>query len=261
MPDAIQQGDLDAAASKLADSSPLTVVVDELHIEYRVYADRGLTLRRLMSQGFNAREYTTVHAVQGVTFTVHEGEAVGIVGSNGSGKSTLLAGIAGLLPPTRGRVLVNSQPALLGVNAALKPELSGRRNIVIGSLAMGLSRDEIEEELESVAAYTELGDALERPLRTYSSGMRARLAFAIATIRVPDILLIDEALAVGDRQFRAKSLERIKEMQEHAGTILMVTHNLNEIRAACTRAIWLERGVLRADGAVEEVLDLYESNN
>lgn len=239
-------------------AAPLTVVVRDLHVRYQVYADRQLTLRRLVSQRFSGRESTEVHAVRGVTFDVHEGEAVGIVGSNGSGKSTLLAAIAGLLPPSSGEVLVRSQPSLLGINAALKPDLSGRRNIVIGSLAMGLPMDEVRTELERVAEYTELGDALDRPLRTYSSGMRSRLAFAIATIRTPDILLIDEALAVGDQHFRAKSLARVREMQAEAGTILMVTHNLNEIRSTCSRVIWLDRGELRADGDVAEVLAAYE---
>ena len=240
-------------------AAPITVAVEELEVRYRVYADRHLTLRRLVSQRFAGRDATIVHAVRGVSLVVHEGEAVGIVGANGSGKSTLLAAIAGLLPPSAGRVLVRSQPTLLGVNAALKPELSGRRNIVIGALAMGLTMSEVESELEAVTEYTELGDALNRPLRTYSSGMRARLAFAIATLRTPDILLIDEALAVGDRNFRSKSLERVREMQTEAGTILMVTHNLNEIRSTCSRAIWIDEGRVRADGAVEDVLTAYEA--
>ena len=236
----------------------VTVAVDDLHVQYRVYADRHLTLRRLVSQRFGGRDTTVVHAVRGISFTVHRGEAVGIVGSNGSCKSTLLAAIAGLLPPSNGRVLVRSQPTLLGVNAALKPELSGRRNIVIGALAMCLTMDEVRSDLDRVAEYTELEEALNRPIRTYSSGMRARLAFAIATLRIPDILLIDEALAVGDRHFRSKSLELVRQMQAEAGTILMVTHNLNEIRSTCSRAIWIDDGEIRADGAVDEVLTAYE---
>lgn len=241
-------------------TAPVTVAVDGLHVKYKVYADRHLTLRRLVAQRFGGRDATIVHAVRGVSIVVHEGEAVGIVGANGSGKSTLLAAVAGLLPPSEGRVLVSSQPTLLGVNAALKPELSGRRNIVIGALAMGLTMTEVDAELEAVTEYTELDDsALNRPLRTYSSGMRARLAFAVATLRTPDILLIDEALAVGDRYFRAKSLERIREMQADAGTILMVTHNLNEIRSTCSRAIWIDQGEVHADGPVEDVLAAYEA--
>lgn len=242
-----------------AASSALAVVTTGLHVEYRAYTDSTITLRSLVSQGFHGRERLTVHAVRGVDLEVRQGEVVGIVGSNGSGKSTLLAAIAGLLPPSQGSVLVSSQPSLLGVNAALKPELSGRRNIVIGALALGLPMSTIRDELDAVAEFTELGDALDRPMRTYSSGMRSRLAFSIATMRTPDILLIDEALAVGDRNFRAKSLAKVREMQQNAGTILMVTHNLNEIRETCNRAVWLEEGVVRGDGPVDDILRDYES--
>ena len=199
-----------------------------------------------------------VHALKGISNIIREGEIVGIVGSNGSGKSTLLSVIAGLIPPTEGSILVASQPALLGVNAALKPELSGHRNIEIGALAMGLKMNEISEELERIKDFTELGEALSRPMRTYSSGMRSRLAFSIATVKTPEILLIDEALAVGDKKFREKSLSRIREMQEEAGTIVMVSHNLGEIRKTCSRALWIDNGVLREDGEVSEVLSAYE---
>lgn len=237
----------------------VAVSVSGLDVRFKVYADRSLTLRRLVAQGFRGRVAQEVHAVRNVSFDVQLGEVVGVVGSNGSGKSTLLAAIAGLLPPTSGSVMVRSQPVLLGVNAALKPELSGYRNITVGCLAMGLSMNEIRERLDEVAEFTELGEALERPLRTYSSGMRARLAFAIATLQQPEILLIDEALAVGDRHFRAKSLERVQQLQAHAGAIVMVTHNLNEIRSTCTRAIWLDGGRIVEDGDVEDVLTTYEA--
>ena len=156
---------------------------------------------------------------------------------------------------------VRAQPTLLGVNAALKPELSGHRNIVVGGLAMGLKLTEVRAHMDDIAEFTELGEALDRPLRTYSSGMRARLAFSIATIHTPEILLIDEALAVGDKKFRAKSLARVREMQAEAGTIVMVTHNLDEVRKTCTRAVWLDQGILRMHGEVEPVLEAYESDN
>lgn len=240
--------------------SHVAVSVTDLHIKFKVYAERSLTLRRLMAQRFRGRVAQEVHAVRGVSLEVRTGEVVGIIGSNGSGKSTLLGAIAGLLPPTSGSVLVRSQPVLLGVGAALKPELSGYRNISIGCLAMGLSMNEIRERMNEVAEFTELGEALERPLRTYSSGMRARLAFAIATLQHPELLLIDEALAVGDRRFRDKSLQRVRDLQAEAGTIIMVTHNLGEIRETCRRAIWLDQGVVRADGDVDRVIAEYESD-
>lgn len=237
----------------------VAISVRDLHVRFKVYAERSFTMRRMITGGFRGRVADEVHAVKGVSFDVNVGEVLGVLGSNGSGKSTLLGAIAGLLPPTGGTVLVRSQAVLLGVNAALKKDLSGHRNIYLGCLAMGMSMAEIRERIDEVAEFTELGKALHRPLRTYSSGMRARLAFAIATVQQPDILLIDEALAVGDRRFRAKSLERVREIQANAGTVLMVTHNLNEIRSTCTRALWLDEGALRMDADVDEVIRFYES--
>lgn len=239
---------------------PIAVYVDDLHVEFEVYSDTGRTFRKVMSDRFRGREATVVKAVQGVSNVIYEGEAIGIVGSNGSGKSTLLSAVAGLIAPSAGEVRVSAQPALLGVHAALNPELSGRRNIVIGALAMGLPMAEVRENLDEVAEFASLGEAMNRSLITYSSGMKARLAFSIATLRTPEILLIDEALAVGDQYFRQKSLGRLREVQAEAGTILMVTHNLDEIRETCTRVLWLDQGCLRADGDVEAVLAEYEAD-
>lgn len=238
--------------------SSLSVSVQELHITYRVYEEHLMTLRQFARRGLRSRNMVTIHAVKDVSFDIHQGEAVGIIGSNGSGKSTLLRAIAGLQPKEGGRVLVSAQPTLLGVGAALKPQLSGYRNVMLGGLAMGIPRAEIEENMSDVVDFAGIGKAMARPLKTYSSGMRARLAFSIATLRTPDILLIDEALAVGDREFRAKSLERIRETRENAKTVIMVTHSLGEIRQTCTRAIWLEGGEIQIDGPVDDVLGAYE---
>jgi teichoic acid transport system ATP-binding protein len=236
----------------------LAVSVRDLHIRFKVYSEQTYSMRRLVTRGFKTRAAEEVHAVRGVSLDIGVGEVVGVLGSNGSGKSTLLGAMSGLLAPTEGQVLVRSQPVLLGVNAALKKDLSGHRNIYLGCLAMGMTMSEIRERIDEVAEFTELGKALYRPMRTYSSGMRARLAFAIATLQRPDILLIDEALAVGDRHFRAKSLERVRELQADASTIVMVTHNLNEIRSTCSRALWIDQGQLHMDGGVDEVIDAYE---
>ena len=238
----------------------VTVDVRDLAIQYRVYEDVNLTLRELVARGFRQRRAVTVDAVEDVSFAAHEGEAIGIVGSNGSGKSTLLRAIAGLQSLTAGSIRVRGETRLLGVGAALKPALSGRRNVVLGGLAMGLAPEQIESLLPEVIEFCGLGAAIDRPMRTYSSGMRSRLAFSIATIQVPEVLLIDEALAVGDRDFRRRSLERLNEIRDAAGTVIMVTHNLNEIRQTCDRAIWLDQGHLRIDGGVDEVLERYESS-
>ena len=236
---------------------PVGVSVRDLDIKYRVYEEQMLSARELFGRGFRSRKSTIIHAVKGVSFDVHVGEAVGIIGSNGSGKSTLLRAIAGLQSKAGGQVLVRGEAHLLGVGAALKPTLSGYRNVMLGGLAMGMEREEVMAQMDHVVEYSGLGDAMGRPMKTYSSGMRARLAFSIATLRVPEVLLIDEALAVGDKSFRAKSLARVNEIREQAGTVIMVTHNMGEIRETCSRAIWLADGEIVADGDVEAVLQAY----
>ena len=240
-------------------SALVSVSVRHLDIKYKVYEDQVFSARELVGRGFRSRKSTIVHAVKDLSFDLHIGEAVGIVGSNGSGKSTLLRAIAGLQSPAAGAVFVRGEPHLLGVGAALKPALSGYRNVMLGGLAMGMTREEVEAELESVREFSGLGEAMARPMNTYSSGMRARLSFSIATLRIPDVLLIDEALAVGDQDFRTRSLARINEIREQASTVVMVTHNVNEIRQTCTRCLWLDQGELVADGAVNDVIERYES--
>ena len=187
----------------------VTLAVEDVHVIYRVYEDRKPTLRQLVAQRFQSRKYREIHAVRGVNFVAHVGEAIGVIGRNGSGKSTLLRAMAGLLPVNQGAVYTRSEPALLGVGAALQPKLSGRRNIVLGGLALGLSRAEIDARIEEIIDFSGLREAIDLPLRTYSSGMRGRLHFALATATVPDVLLIDEVLSVGDREFQQRSAERI----------------------------------------------------
>jgi len=243
------------------DSSDLSVEVRDLAVTYKVYEEASLDLSQLARRGFRSRRTVTVDALQGVSFDVHVGEAVGIVGSNGSGKSTLLRTIAGLQKRQSGTVLVRGSAHLLGVNAALQKSLSGYRNVTLGGLAMGMSRAEIDAAMPGIEEFSGLREAMGRPMNTYSSGMRARLAFSIATLQVPDILLIDEALAVGDKSFRKRSLARINEIREQANAVLMVTHNLKEIRETRSRTIWLDEGRIQADGPVDEVLDLYEQRD
>ncbi len=239
---------------------PLSVRIRNLNIHYRVYEERRVSARELLRRGFRSRSAVDVHAVKDANLDFEVGEAVGIVGSNGSGKSTLLRAIAGLQAKSSGTVEVRGEPHLLGVNAALQPPLSGYRNIILGGLAMGLSLEQVEDRMEDVIEFAGLGAAIGRPLRTYSSGMRSRLAFSIATLRVPEVLLVDEALAVGDKSFRTRSLQRLRDIREQANTVVLVSHNLNEIRSTCDRAVWLEEGVIRADGPAPEILELYESS-
>jgi teichoic acid transport system ATP-binding protein len=168
--------------------------------------------------------------------------------------------VAGLIPPTRGRVFHSGQAALLGVNAALMRGLSGERNIMIGGLALGLSSKEIRERMPEIVDFAGLGDFVYLPMSAYSSGMAARLRFAISTMARPDVLMIDEALATGDAAFRQKSKQRIDDIREHAGTVFFVSHSLASVGAMCTRIIWLDKGQIRMDGPVDEVSEAYRAH-
>lgn len=255
-----RRGPATATASALAPpEDEVTVRVEDVHVSYRVYDDPETGLKQLVAGG-RRRRFRTIRALRGVSFDLRRGETLGVIGPNGSGKSTLLAAMSGLLPLESGQIRGRSRPALLGVSAALRPSLSGRRNIVIGGLALGMTREEVRGRLDEIADFAGLGDFLDLPMRTYSSGMRARLLFAIATVRIPEVLLIDEALAVGDQQFRNRSRRRIDEIRASAGSVVLVTHDMKEVTDGCDRAVWLDAGVIRARGDPAEVTAAYESS-
>jgi teichoic acid transport system ATP-binding protein len=239
-----------------------TVVVDNLEIIYRVYLTGGgrgnaASIFGRAVQGLRSPLMREIHAVRGVTFTAYEGESIGLIGRNGSGKSTLLRAIAGLLPPERGAVYTEGQPSLLGVNAALMDDLTGERNVRLGCLAMGMTPAEVTASYESIVDFAGIGDFVSLPMRTYSAGMAARLRFAIASAKSHNVLMIDEALGTGDAEFKRKSEERIQELRKEAGTVFLVSHSLDTVRAACDRAIWLDKGVIHMDGDVDDVVDAY----
>lgn len=243
-----------------------TVIVDNVHVVYRVYG-RGAggggpvaALRRIVT-GKRSPAVREVHAVKGVSFVAYQGEAIGLIGTNGSGKSTLLRAVAGLLPCERGTIYTKGQPSLLGVNAALMKDLSGERNVMLGCLAMGMTPAQarrLAPQIIEFSGINERGDFASLPMRTYSSGMAARLRFAIAAAKQHDVLLIDEALVTGDAKFRRRSEERVRELRAAAGTVFLVSHALGSIRDTCERTIWLESGVIRADGPTDVVLKEYE---
>ena len=241
-----------------------SVIASDVSITYRVYGsgrqveeDEASAIRRLFNRSTRNVGVREIHAVKHVSMVAHRGESIGFVGRNGSGKSTLLRSIAGLLPPTEGRIWLNGKASLLGVNAALMPKLSGRRNIWIGAQALGLSPRQVREKFDEIVDFAGIGEFIDLPMKSYSSGMGARLRFAISTAVVPDILVVDEALATGDAEFRARAQERIAQIREHAGTVFMVSHNGATIKRQCTRAIWLDRGEVVMDGPSGEVVDAY----
>ena len=245
-----------------------TVIADNAHIIYRIYgsASPGSTTRlasfKRVVTGKKSAAVREVHAVKGVSFVAYKGEAIGLIGSNGSGKSTLLRAIAGLLPCDRGHIYAAGQPSLLGVNAALMNDLPGERNVVLGCLAMGMSPAEVKAKTADIIAFSginERGDFGSLPMRTYSSGMAARLRFSIAAAKKHDVLLIDEALATGDAKFRRRSEARVRELRAEAGTVFLVSHSEQSIRDTCDRSIWLESGLIRADGPTDEVMREYEA--
>lgn len=246
---------------------PITVAVEDLHVIYRVFGARAVRPgspqagRSRLSRWLHRdnKGITEVHAIRGVSFVARQGESIGLVGANGSGKSTLLRAVAGTLPPARGAVTAVAKPTLLGVNAALVPKLTGARNIEIGCLALGMTPDQVRERFDEIVDFSGIGDFVDLPMTAYSSGMSARLRFAIASSVSHDILLIDEALATGDAAFKARSEDKIKELRAEASTVFLVSHDISTVLETCNRGIWLHRGRIRMDGPVEEVAEAYEA--
>lgn len=239
-----------------SDRTPV-VVVDDVHVEYKVYASGKAVNPNAKGLRRATRGIRSVHALKGVSFVAYANESIGVIGSNGSGKSTLMRALVGLTPPSAGAVYATSRPNLLGVGAALLPDLSGERNIVLGGLALGFQKSEITALRDQIVEFAELAEFIDLPMRTYSSGMQARLKFAIAASQQHDILIVDEALAVGDKRFQARSEGRIREIRDNAGTVFLVSHSMTSIRDTCDRVLWLNKGELVMDGPTEEVVSAY----
>lgn len=237
------------------------VVADGVGMTYTVRAndDRPQKLsfadRFRRASGFNEVQ---VEALKPVTFVAQRGESIGVIGTNGSGKSTLMKLLTGQINPTAGYVYAKSTPVMLGVNAALVGALTGGDNITLGCLAMGMTRAEVEAKRQGIVELSGLEQSLHLPLRSYSSGMAARLQFAIAASVDPEILIIDEALNTGDAQFRDRTRARLDEVRENAGCVFLVSHSLGTIKQMCTRVIWIEKGEMMMDGDPNTVCDKYQ---
>ena len=243
------------------------LVLDDISMTFKVSSTKEelqgkLPWHKRIVYGAVRREpRVSVHALERFSLVVGTGESLGVVGRNGSGKTTLSRIIAGKLTPTTGQVWARSTPQMLGVSPALVPSISGRQNIILGCLAMGMPRSEVMTRLPEIEESTGLGDAIHLPMETYSSGMGGRLRFAIATSKNPDILVLDEALNTGDAQFRDRSKARMEKLREQAGAVVLVSHNAKQITSSCTRVLWLDAGRVIADGGTEETMYNYRKYN
>jgi lipopolysaccharide transport system ATP-binding protein len=234
------------------------VTVEAISKRFSRRGTRALTLKRLALHPVAETRRDWFWALRDVSLDVEVGEAVGLIGANGSGKSTLLRLIGGLGQPTQGRITrFASVEAMLSLGDTLDPLLTGRENAITAGIFAGQSRREIRAKMAGIAEFAELEPFLDDPLRTYSDGMRLRLAFAVATSRTPELLLIDEVLSVGDLRFQEKCLDRLGELRQRGTTVLLASHDESIVRRFCSRALWLARGSVQAVGAPEDVYDAY----
>jgi ABC-type polysaccharide/polyol phosphate transport system ATPase subunit len=250
-----------AAADELrAPRADYAVRVDRLSVTYRTAVEQKPTLKKtLIRLGRRQRIIREIKAVRDVSLEVAHGSVLGVVGVNGAGKSTLLRTMAGILPPTEGRVEISGRVStLLALGVGFKNDLTGRENVVLGGLAAGLTREQVAAKFEEIADFAELGDFIDMPMRTYSSGMYGRLAFSVAVNMEPDILLVDEALSTGDARFKEKSFDKMRELCAQARTIVLVSHGLRSIRQLCDEAIWMHEGRIEMRDAADTVVAAYK---
>jgi ABC-type polysaccharide/polyol phosphate transport system ATPase subunit len=235
------------------------VCLTDVSVRFRVPHQGTRSLKEYAIRALQRRvTFTDFWALHHASVEIQAGESFGLVGHNGAGKSTLLRVVARVLRPTTGRVRVRGRVApLLETAAGFHPDLTGRENVYLNGTLLGFSRAELEAAFDRIVEFAEMLDFIDTPLRTYSSGMVARLGFAIATERRPDVLVVDEVMAVGDRRFQAKSEARVREFHDRGSTIILVSHNLPLVRATCQRAAWLDHGIVRLVGPASEVAEAY----
>jgi len=234
--------------------------LENVAVRYRISGEHIMTLKEYVIRFLQRKvQHRDFWALQGINLDIYSGEIFGIVGRNGAGKSTLLKVISRVLSPTEGRVWMDGRVSpLLELGAGFHPELTGRENVFFNGTLLGHTRCEIEEQINKILDFAEVGSFIDEPLRTYSSGMIARLGFSVATAWEPEILILDEVLAVGDWAFQQKCKARMKNFQDQGATILLVSHNMEIIRQMCKRAMWLDKGINRLCGPVNDVTDEYQ---
>jgi ABC-2 type transport system ATP-binding protein len=235
------------------------IKIEHVFVQYRVPHEKIGTFREYFIRSLQGKiNYSTFYAVNDVTLEVHRGEVLGLIGDNGAGKSTLLKVVARVLRPIKGRVVVRGKVApLLELGAGFHPELTGRENIYLNGSILGYGQKELDEIYPEIVEFSELGEFIDAPIRTYSSGMFARLGFSIATAFQPEVLIVDEILGVGDESFQHKCATRIKQFREKGTSILMVSHSLDTLENMCQRVAWLDHGKIQAIGEPKAVIQEY----
>ncbi|EST13601.1 teichoic acids export ABC transporter ATP-binding subunit TagH [Sporolactobacillus laevolacticus] len=232
-----------------------SVVVNHVSKKYKMYSRTSEKILDLISpKGYGK----TFYALQDISFEANKGDVIGIIGVNGSGKSTLSNIIAGIIPPTSGTVEVHGEAALIAIQSGLKQELTGRENIELKCLMLGFDKKQIVELTPQIIEFADIGDFIDQPVKTYSSGMRSRLGFAISIHIDPDILVIDEALSVGDQTFADKCLDKMNEFKEKGKTIFFISHSISQMKKFCEKALWIQYGQVENYGSMNEVMPEYE---
>ncbi len=236
------------------------IIVKNVHKDFKLYYDKANTLKEkiLFFNKKSRQKNDILHVLKDIDFNIKHGESVALIGTNGSGKSTLLKLLTKIIYPNKGKITINGKvTSLLELGAGFHPDFSGRENIYFNSSIFGLTKKEIDRRVDEIIKFSEIEEFIDNPVRTYSSGMYMRLAFSIAINVDADILLIDEILAVGDQHFQEKCFKKLKELKAMGKTIVIVTHNMNQVKEFCDRAIWLYHGDIKMDGKTDEVLKEY----
>ena len=239
------------------------IKADNVSISYRMPHDKIQSIKEYLVALLKRKlQYEEFHALTGVSFEIKKGEVVGIVGNNGAGKSTLLKVISGILKPATGSVTLGGNVVpMLELGSGFDYDLTGHENIFLNGAILGYSESFLKSKYDEIVAFSELGDFINIPVRNYSSGMIMRLAFSIASMVNPDILIVDEILAVGDAAFQEKSYARMMELMSHGTTVLLVSHNIEQVRRLCDRVIWLDHGKIVTEGPAAEICDQYTKAN
>ena len=238
---------------------PVMIKVDQVSMKFNLASEKFDSLKEYIIKSIKRQvSFDEFWALNDVSFNVYKGDALGLIGLNGSGKSTMLKKIAGVLKPTKGSVEVHGTVApLIELGAGFDMDLTARENVFLNGALLGYSREEMQKHYQNIEEFSELQNFMDVPVKNFSSGMVSRLAFAIATIGTPDILIVDEVLSVGDFRFQQKCENRIQNMMENGTTILFVSHSIEQVRKLCNKIVWLEHGKLKMYGDTEEICDIY----